>query len=920
MATKNEWPSVMRHHLRLKVSVCMTALLSGAPISAHATDVGTREHVVRKGETLSAIARRYGVAVSNLVQSNGVRDPNLIRTGTSLRVPTSPSGASALPEQSQQTSPPPPRTGQAAGQVRMRPPPPEVQAEIEAQREAQRRDAQIRQETLRASLDVIVDGRRYPAAEAEASTVELIQVSPSGLANSLAALLNDETLAALRALGPGLRSPADLGALGLVTRLDPGSIAITTSVPPELRRTMRLSGITLEDYPGAREVEPARLAAGVTTALTAFDTLDDDADAVTQLAFSGFFNIGGLQGLNLDYSGLAQWSESGDTFQRGAITAFIDRPDQAMRYSFGDVSPLSTGFVTSAPLLGVSVERSYTDFQPNRIIRPTGQRRFVLERPATIEVYSNGVLLSRFAAQPGPIDLTDIAVAGVRNQVTVVVEDALGRRELDQFSLASDVNLLAQGINEFILSAGVKRDSTTTGFEYTDEWVVTGEYTAGVSDRLTLGGGFSASEDLQAVNGTVAGVVAAGVGVVTFAASESPVGSGYAAGLAYRSDSLFLQERGDSLTTRVTYFSPRFSTLLDPTSLDDIEWDVGAEYQAQVTDRTSVSLGVSYLSTHRLDDADRFVTAGVSHAIGPWRFNASGRFGETATGESEQAVFFSIGRALGFRDRATVSYDTDRRLTRAELVRTRQLEVPDVTYRLTAEEQRGRQSATGQIGYYASRFEVDASVDSVIRSDGILAEQERVAVRIQSGIGYADGTFAIGRDPGRGFFMVRPHRSLEGARVELQQGRIGGLSLADGTAALPALAPTTTPYRPTELSVAVLNPPEGYDVGDTRFVTLPGARTGVVLDVGGDAYRTRVENRKVEGRPVSLAFGDLVNLQTGEVTSFFTNREGRASFNALSQGSYEIQFKSLNARYRFDVIGGQAIYMNLGVIDMELLP
>ncbi|HWC13229.1 MAG TPA: LysM peptidoglycan-binding domain-containing protein [Actinomycetota bacterium] len=53
-------------------------------------------HVVRAGETLSAIAHRYGTTVGSLTRSNRIRDPNLITIGTKLKVPAG-SGRSSAP-------------------------------------------------------------------------------------------------------------------------------------------------------------------------------------------------------------------------------------------------------------------------------------------------------------------------------------------------------------------------------------------------------------------------------------------------------------------------------------------------------------------------------------------------------------------------------------------------------------------------------------------------------------------------------------------------------------------------------------------------------------------------------------------------------------------------------------------------------
>jgi murein DD-endopeptidase MepM/ murein hydrolase activator NlpD len=62
------------------------------------------EHVVRPGENLTAIARRYGVSVDALVQLNGVDDPNHVLAGTRLRVPGSGSTSTASSKGSARTA------------------------------------------------------------------------------------------------------------------------------------------------------------------------------------------------------------------------------------------------------------------------------------------------------------------------------------------------------------------------------------------------------------------------------------------------------------------------------------------------------------------------------------------------------------------------------------------------------------------------------------------------------------------------------------------------------------------------------------------------------------------------------------------------------------------------------------------------
>ncbi|MBE9507939.1 MAG: LysM peptidoglycan-binding domain-containing protein, partial [Chloroflexi bacterium] len=60
-----------------------------AAVPAHASDLGESSviHVVKRGETLFSIARRYGVTVEAICAANGIADPSLIYAGQRLVIP-----------------------------------------------------------------------------------------------------------------------------------------------------------------------------------------------------------------------------------------------------------------------------------------------------------------------------------------------------------------------------------------------------------------------------------------------------------------------------------------------------------------------------------------------------------------------------------------------------------------------------------------------------------------------------------------------------------------------------------------------------------------------------------------------------------------------------------------------------------------
>jgi hypothetical protein len=85
----------MREHLRVRpVAIALIALLCLAVGAG--TVVADFSHVVRAGETLYSIGRRYGVSASSIAAVNGLANPNYIWIGQVLRIPSG-SGYSPAP-------------------------------------------------------------------------------------------------------------------------------------------------------------------------------------------------------------------------------------------------------------------------------------------------------------------------------------------------------------------------------------------------------------------------------------------------------------------------------------------------------------------------------------------------------------------------------------------------------------------------------------------------------------------------------------------------------------------------------------------------------------------------------------------------------------------------------------------------------
>ena len=78
--------------MRRGISLLLTALLVlsglGIPGAGAAPPCDGQVHVVQPGETISAIAMRYGITTAGLTRANGIVNPNRIYVGQRLGIPT----------------------------------------------------------------------------------------------------------------------------------------------------------------------------------------------------------------------------------------------------------------------------------------------------------------------------------------------------------------------------------------------------------------------------------------------------------------------------------------------------------------------------------------------------------------------------------------------------------------------------------------------------------------------------------------------------------------------------------------------------------------------------------------------------------------------------------------------------------------
>ncbi len=77
--------------------ILIALVLALLPVAAMAAPPST-VHIVREGETLSAIAAKYSVTVADIVKANGLANPDFIWVGQRIRIPKSSDEADPTPQ------------------------------------------------------------------------------------------------------------------------------------------------------------------------------------------------------------------------------------------------------------------------------------------------------------------------------------------------------------------------------------------------------------------------------------------------------------------------------------------------------------------------------------------------------------------------------------------------------------------------------------------------------------------------------------------------------------------------------------------------------------------------------------------------------------------------------------------------------
>lgn len=368
-----------------------------------------------------------------------------------------------------------------------------------------------RAETAPLVADVVVNG--------QAQGVAVLLQDPSGTV-----LADEETLERWRVRPPWpagephdgrLWHPIDAIA-GLERRLDPRTLTLQVTIPPELFATTRIGG-------GEAPPMPARPPPG---AFLDYDfgyfATEADGSGVWSLAANPtLFGPAGYLSSGLLWRRLESFpeSENGEGWLRLDTTWTTDFPTRAATLRVGDAVTGTGAWRRGVRFGGIQFATNF-ETRPRLATFPQPSVRGLASQPTTLEILLNGEPRGVANLPPGGWTLEDMPVATGAGELTVIARDLSGREQRYTLDFYASRGLLRPGLSDYSLSLGRERlDFGLENFAYGAPFAAVG-WRRGLTDRLTVEAAVEGTTDLASGGGGLA-VGLPGLGLVSSAVALS---------------------------------------------------------------------------------------------------------------------------------------------------------------------------------------------------------------------------------------------------------------------------------------------------------------------------------------------------------------------------------------------------------------
>lgn len=678
---------------------------------------------------------------------------------------------------------------------------------------------------------------------------------------------------------------------GATVELDEKTLVLALSLPPDWFDAQRKDLSTRASVEGARTEDRS--------AFVNYRLAHTSADAASATSLAT--ELAGRRGpyLARTESMVLHGSETGSQFLRFQTQLLHDNRDTAERWTFGDSFASSGELGSTLALGGVSYAKEY-QMTPYFMRYPSATFSGVAAQPSDVEVYVGGTRVYRDHLPPGAFELRDFSYYGGRQDVQVLVRDALGQVQSYEYPYYFSDQSLAPGVQEYRYGAGMLRENygQPSGDRYRG-FAASAVHRYGYSELLTLGG--RAEVGGQRANlGPVATLRFDRWGSVGLGASLSRDGDSGETGSA---GSLAYTFRDQQFNARAAWreLSPSYA-VADPLAASSLllrealagvgygtSWTGNFDLQAAQTryrnqpvmrwvqfsySRTLFGRASAFAQVRRIlsEPTETDAVAGLSVTLGPLQ-NLSAFHTATATSTSDVV---QAGSAAGPRE--------------------------GFGYRLTAEratqEGAGASTRYNPYGEYNARF-ATFTVENRSDQPEIGEATSSWEAGVQGSFDWVENSWGFSRRVTDSFALARITPPLEGVRVYHNSQEIGRTD-ARGELLIPGVAS----FLDNPVAIEDKDVPIDFSLTGVSRTISPPFRSGSVVEF--KARRTvglvgRLQAATPKG-PVPLEYYQASLLADGRSVEFPTGADGEFYLEDLAPGPHEGSVKVQDRECRFSFV------------------
>jgi len=696
--------------------------------------------------------------------------------------------------------------------------------------------------------------------------------------------------------GQGWLHRAALDEAGVSTSFSLRKFVFAIETTPGMRETkIQYLNDPMTDPFSVEAVRPAAVSGFLNFNIKGTARTDTTATATSNQNDAGFATDGAInvRGLVLEGSAYGQLGHE-NSLQRGDVRLVYDLPQQALRFTAGDLSYPVFGYQTVVSMGGIGLTKDFS-LQPYVPTYRTSEFDFYLDRPAEVKVWVNNSLVNTLQLQAGAHDIRGLLPAVGQNDINLVIEDSAGRRQVLHFAFIYNPTLLNKGMRLFSYNAGFRRELVNGLYHYdTRHPVLSASYLEGLTEETTLGAYLQADDTralygLRALHNFPIGTLQLDAATLRSAEAQWDVGAKLALTTAPARNG-----RGVQSQVSVEYLGRNFGSIEAAAPASGRALNYAVALMVPVGRNVTGQLSGNYTSARSVGAIDMYGAAATltrrwgRYTSGTVSLRRHRLANEAPRTELLFGLSFSFSKGSGNfyaakeleSNTVTSSWDSGRPTNSS-------------TPYGFASARRGpddREYLAG--GGYSGNLglsEVSYTRDEFDQASGRSARDE-TTLRLQSTLVFADGTFALARPVAENFAIITGQEGLKNVAMKVDPDGVGG-SRARSDWLSPAVLGDLSSYRLRDVRIEPVNPPLGATPEKMTFLLAPNYKSGFLLKLGKELSIVAVGRLLNERReplvhlPIKI---QCLDRPQEKPASTFTSRSGGFQLPDIKPGRYEI--------------------------------